>query len=78
MGKRDKLIQKILEGKIIKTSEAINLLDWLGYDTKQKGSHRSFRKADRKLITIVTTFIETPHYTIEDLQEALALDGYTL
>ena len=77
MTKKEKLISKILENKPITINEAIKLLTWLGYtDTSTKGSHQSFRKAWRPLITLVLTDKDTSKYIIQDLKNALTLEGY--
>ena len=81
MTKRDKQIEKILNNETIKTSQAIKLIEWLGYEsrkTKTTGSHRAFRKAGRDLINIVLTYENIPSYTIDDIKKALELEGYTL
>lgn len=78
MSTRDKLIEKILNGNKIKTSEAKKILEFLNYEykTTSGGSHRTYRKKGRIPITIVLTKDETPYYTVEDLQNALKQEGY--
>lgn len=77
MTKKEKLISKILENKPITINEVIKLLTWVGYtDTSTKGSHQSFRKTGRPLITLVLTDKDTSKYIIQDLKNALNLEGY--
>lgn len=48
MGKKEKFIEKILTGRSdtnIPFSELINLLESLGFDHRQKGSHHIFTKS---------------------------------
>lgn len=80
MTRREKLIQKLLNGQSIKTEEAIKIIESLGYEsrkTKTTGSHRTFRKPGHDLITIVLTHNYIPEYTISDIQNTLEKEGYT-
>jgi predicted RNA binding protein YcfA (HicA-like mRNA interferase family) len=45
MGKFDKLVHKILNGKNVTYSDAENVLLSLGFVLKVRGSHHIFRKA---------------------------------
>lgn len=48
MGKHDKLLDKILQGRSdtnIGYGELCKLLERLGFEQRQRGSHRIFRKA---------------------------------
>lgn len=71
--KKDKLIEKILDGKIITTKEAQKVLDWLGYseNISRKGSHATYRKENKTPITIVLTNKDVPHYILDMLQKAV-------
>ena len=77
MTKRDKLIQKILEGKTISTEQAITLLTFLGYETRSgKGSHVTYTKADFS-ITLVRERKELLPYQLKDIKAILESEGYT-
>lgn len=80
MTKKDKLIQKILNGKsVITIEEAEKILLFLGYDTEQPASgssHITYRKYDCNSVTLVLTQKELKDYLIKKLQEALRKAGY--
>ena len=78
MTKRDKLIQKILNGKSdISPSEAIKILEFLGFVASQIGSsHLTFRKPSRPSVTIVLTQNPLKSYMVEKLQDALKNERY--
>ena len=80
MSKRDKLVQKILKGKLdVTPEEAQRILEMLGFKaatTKTGGSHLTYRKAERKSVTIVLTQNPVKSYMLEKLQEALKNEGY--
>jgi len=80
MSKRDKLIQKVLNGKSgISPQEAAKLLESLGYKSAgpaNRSSHLTFRKSYRYSITIVLTQNPLKPYMVEKLQTALKNEGY--
>lgn len=79
MTKKDKLIQKILENRIISFQEADKILVSLGYipDTPSSGSsHVTYRKDPLDKITLVANRKELKPYQIKMIQEALRKAGY--
>ena len=78
MSKRDKLIQKIFEGNSdVTPAEAVKILEMLGFfSSPTGGSHLTFRKQNRKSVTIVLTQNPVKKYALEKLQEALKNEGY--
>ena len=78
MGKYEKLIKRILEGKSeITPNEALNILNKLDFkSTAISGSHRTFRKPNRMPVTIVLTQNPLKPYLIEKLQDVLKQEGY--
>ena len=78
MSRRDKLIQKILNGKSdVTPDEAVKILELLGFRTSpSEGSHQTFRKLHRQSVTIVLTQNPLKPYLLEKLQEALKNEGY--
>ena len=78
MGKHEKLIKRIFEGKSdITPEEAVNILNKLDYKSAlTSGSHRTFRKFGRQSVTIVLTQNPLKPYLVEKLQETLKQEGY--
>ena len=78
MGKYEKLIKRVFEGKSdITPDEAITILKKLDFkSTPTSGSHRTFRKSEHNSVTIILTQNPLKHYLIEKLQEALKQEGY--
>jgi len=78
MSKRDKLIQKIFEGKSdVTPDEAIGILKILNFKaTPVDGSHLTFRKQNCPSVTIVLTQNPLKLYLLEKLKEALKHEGY--
>ena len=78
MSKRNKLIQKILDGKSdIKPNDAINILEFLEFVASQVGSsHLTFRKPNQPSVTIVLTQNPLKPYMVEKLQNTLKNEGY--
>jgi len=78
MGKRDKLIKKILESRsIITIEEAINILLFLEYYAEKTGSsHETYRKKDVPSVTVVLTQKELKPYMVEKIKDALRKAGY--
>ena len=78
MGKRDKLIQKILEGNSdVTPDEAVKILEILDFKAAPtRGSHRTFRKLNRPSVTIVLTQNPLKTYLLEKLKEILKNEGY--
>ena len=78
MGKHEKLIKRIFEGKSdITPDEAESILKKLDFkSTPTSGSHRTFRKHNRQSVTIVLTQNPLKSYLVEKLQEALKQEGY--
>jgi len=78
MGKYEKLIKRIFEGKSdITPDEAVNILKRLDFkSTPTSGSHRTYRKPDRQSVTIVLTQNPLKPYLVEKLQETLKQEGY--
>jgi len=78
MSKRDKLINKIMTGGCITFAEAEKLLTDLGYQSEfpQGGSsHKTFRKANRDKITLVSTQKPLKKYAMKMIQQALEKEG---
>lgn len=75
MGKRDKLIQKILDEKTVTYQEAEKILLEFGYTMRTpKGgsSHVTFtKKASNKVITLVKTQKPLKTYAIRLVKEAI-------
>lgn len=79
MSKRDKLIAKILAGICITFAEAEKLLLDLGYQSEfpQGGSsHKTFRKQNCNMITLVSTQKPLKKYAMKMIIEALIKEGY--
>lgn len=80
MSKRDKLIQKILNGKSeITPNEAIKILEFLDYVAEgpaNGSSHLTFRKPNAYSVTIVLTQNPLKPYMVAKLQNALKNEGY--
>lgn len=79
MSKRDKLITKILAGICITFAEAERLLLDLGYQAEfpQGGSsHKTFRKQNCNMITLVSTQKPLKKYAMKMIIEALIKEGY--
>ncbi len=78
MGKREKLIKKILESRsVVRIEDAINLLIFLGYYAEKTGSsHETYRKDDLPSVTLVLTQKELKPYMVEKLKDALRKAGY--
>ena len=78
MGKHEKLIKRIFEGKSdITPDEAVNILRKLGFKSAPtSGSHRTFRKPDRHSVTVVLTQNPIKPYLVDKLQEMLKQEGY--
>ncbi len=72
MTKRDKLIQKIMQGKDISSDEAEKILLYFGYELiNREGSHVTYGKKNRNHITIVVNKKEMKSYQIKLVQEAI-------
>ena len=80
MSKRDKLIQKILNGKSeITPDEAKKVLEQFGFvaDGPAGGSsHLTFRKPNSQSVTIVLTQNPLKPYMVAKLQAVLKNEGY--
>ena len=78
MGKYEKLIKRIFEGKSdITPGEAVNILKKHDYkSTPTSGSHCTFRKSNRHSVTIILTQNPLKPYLVEKLQEMLKQEGY--
>lgn len=80
MSKKEKLITKILNGKLnISPQDACGILVDLGYKatSPSKGSsHITFRKLNTMPVTIVLTQNPLKPYLIAKLQAALKKEGY--
>jgi len=79
MSKREKLIKKIYLGNSdVTPDEAIKILEMLGFMATPTGSsHLTFRKPNRKSVTVVLVQNPLKPYLLEKLQEALSNEGYT-
>ncbi len=80
MSKRDKLIQKILNGQSIDFKDAEKLLTDIGYVSEypQGGSsHKTFRKKGCEKITLVSYQGPIKQYALKLIQQALINEGYT-
>lgn len=79
MSKRDKLIQKILNGKSdITPDEARNILEYFGFKaTAPSGgsSHLTYRKNGVQSVTIVLTQNPLKPYMVAKLQAVLKNEG---
>jgi predicted RNA binding protein YcfA (HicA-like mRNA interferase family) len=72
MSKRDKLIQKIMNGKNVSSDEAEQILVYFGYTlNNQKGSHKNYEKAGCDHITIVSNKREMKPYQVKYIQEVI-------
>jgi len=72
MSKREKLIQKILQGKNVSSEEAEQILIYFGYTlNSQRGSHKTYEKAGCDHITIVSNRREILHYQVKYIQEVI-------
>jgi len=74
MSKRDKLIQKILDGKPVTYAEAENILIYFGYNPRPPrsgSSHVTFEKSETKGITLVRTQNPLKPYLMKELKEAI-------
>jgi predicted RNA binding protein YcfA (HicA-like mRNA interferase family) len=78
MSKREKLIQKIFQGKQeITPDEAVKILEMLGFKAASTGgSHRTFRKHNCPSVTIVLTQNPLKPYMLEKLLETLKNEGF--
>jgi predicted RNA binding protein YcfA (HicA-like mRNA interferase family) len=78
VSKRDKLIQKIIDGNSdITPEEAIKILKMLGFwATPTSGSHLTFRKPNRPSVTVVLTQDPLKPYMLEKLHEVLKIERY--
>jgi predicted RNA binding protein YcfA (HicA-like mRNA interferase family) len=78
VSKRDKLIQRIFDGKSdVTPDEAGKVLEMLGFNASPTGgSHLTFRKPNSPSVTIVLTQNPLKSYLLEKLQEALRREGY--
>jgi len=78
VSKRDKLIQKILQGKTdVTPDEAVKILKMLDFTASPSGgSHLTFRKPNRQSVTIILTQNPLKSYLLEKLQETLKNEGY--
>ncbi|MEI8128612.1 MAG: toxin HicA [bacterium] len=74
MAKRDKLLQKILDGKRISYVDAEKILISLGYLPKMPSggsSHVTFRKNNCEQITLVKTQNPLKDYLMKQIREVL-------
>jgi predicted RNA binding protein YcfA (HicA-like mRNA interferase family) len=78
VSKREKLIQKILNGKAdVTPEEAVKVLKMLEFTASPTGgSHLTFRKPNCQSVTIVLTQDFLKPYLLEKLQETLRKEGY--
>lgn len=76
MGKFEKLIEKILNGKNVSYQEAENLLLNLGFQLKIRGSHHNFRKSGYQRTISIKKRPQLFDYQIDDLKEVLKDHGY--
>jgi len=79
MGKREKLIQRILSGQSIDFKDAEKILTDIGYTSEypQGGSsHKTFRKEGREKITLVSYQRPIKQYALKLVQQALINEGY--
>jgi predicted RNA binding protein YcfA (HicA-like mRNA interferase family) len=77
MGKRSKLIQKIMNFGDVSYKDAEKVLLSLGYDNRYPNggsSHVSFRKENRTTITLVSTQDPVKRYLLEKIQNAIILE----
>ena len=78
MSKRDKLVQKVLNGQSdITPDDAIKILEMLNFRASPtSGSHLTFRKQNCQSVTIILTQKPLKQYLLEKLQEVLTNEGY--
>lgn len=79
MSKRNKLIQKIMEGACITFAEAERLLTDLGYESEfpqGDSSHKTFRKTGCDKITLVATQKPLKKYAMKMIQATLTKEGF--
>ena len=75
MGKHEKLVQKILSGRqdtSVQFSEAVTLLQALGFSLRIKGSHHIFdREGIEELINIQSDGSKAKAYQIKQIRELI-------
>ena len=79
MTKKNKLIQKILQGKTISNDEAIKILTTLGFEGKKRirsGSSHKILSKNEMTISLVLNRKELKSYQLEQLQKILKIEGY--
>ncbi len=76
MSKLQKLIAKILEGRMVSFDEAENVLTQLGFKKRVKGSHHVFVKADYIKNVSIKRRPELLAYQIRELREVLKDHGF--
>lgn len=81
MGKKEKLIKKILSGcsdRNISFSDLVKLLESLGFDHRQKGSHNIFTKLGvTERINLQDSSGNAKAYQISQVRKALIEKGLT-
>jgi len=77
MTKRNKLIQKILQGKNISSDESEKILLYFGYElVNREGSHVTYGKKGKAHITLVVNKREMKSYQVKLIQEAINEQKY--
>lgn len=76
MSKLDKLIKKILEGRVVSYNEAEVLLLNLGFEVEVRGSHHVFRKKGYPRNVCIKRRSQLLPYQLRDLKEVLRDHDY--
>jgi predicted RNA binding protein YcfA (HicA-like mRNA interferase family) len=76
MSKREKLIQKIMDGRNVSYDEAETILSHLGFSVEVTGSHHVFRKNGYSKNVSLKIRAELKNYQIKLLKEVLEDHGY--
>jgi len=76
MSKRQKIIEKILSGRVVSYEEAENILLHLGFAVEVRGSHHTFRKDGFVKNISLKRRPQLLPYQLEMLKEVLKDHGY--
>jgi len=76
MSKWQKLVEKILEGRIVSYEEAEKLLFGLDFEVEIRGSHHVFRKKGYTKNVSIKRRSQLLAYQIRELKEVLIDHGY--
>ena len=75
MGKRQKLIQKILSGRSdrnVDFNDLVNLMKWLGFRHRQEGSHNIFTKTSvNERINLQAVGAKAKRYQVKQIRNIM-------